>query len=190
MQSAIAHLQSRVNVDATRMGLLAWSYTGEMATQLQMAEPRVTLVVGLSTALLNDWVFNSPDAVATLDPRRLTAAYAVLTQSGNPPAAAPTALDRIASAYFIEFPRLAHGSFNALEGYIPSRFGIGTVQSWSLSGDAGVSGYESVAIIVARLLRHHVEAGASDTVARLPLTTAISAAVANVRLPSVGAAPR
>ena len=181
MRSAVGYLESQPYVNAARIGVIAWSYTGEMALHLQLTEPRVTLVAGLSTNVLNDWVFGPKEALAALEASRLSVPYAVLTQRGAAAVTPPDLLNRIATPYFIEFPDLAHGSFNALEGFIPSKFGIQAVQRWSKSSEAGAAGYESIAVILLRLLRHHVAADSPRPVAPLPLTTSIAPGTVVVR---------
>ena len=180
MRAAIEYLGAQPYVDTRRIGLLAWSYTGEMATQLQLSEPRVGLVAGLSTTLLSDWVFQPRAAADTLDPAKLSAAYAVLTERGPAPPPPPVVLGRINASYLVEFPGLAHGSFNALEGYVPSRFGITPVQRWSQSSAAGVAGYEATAVILVRLLRHHVESSSPRPLSRLQLLTGLAPGVAEL----------
>ncbi len=98
----------------------------------------------------------------------------MFTQSGEDGAAKPPLLDRIGTSYFVDLPGLAHGSFNALEGFIPSVVGITRVQRWSHSGAATKNGYEAVAVMLLRLLRHHVEGDRSDALPRLALTSGIA----------------
>jgi dienelactone hydrolase len=179
MRAALAHLQRAAHVDASRTGVIAWSYTGEMAARFVADEPSVALVAGLSTNLLSDWVFD-PAALAGYSPRP-TAAWALLAQDDGKPRHAPRVLDAVASRYVIDFPGLGHGSFNALEGHLPSRMGIERVQKWSVSSRGGALGYEAAAVIVGRLLRHHLEGAATQPLARLPLTTGIPTGVASVR---------
>jgi dienelactone hydrolase len=181
MRAAVEYLRRQPFVDARGIGVLAWSYTGEMATRLQLSEPRVKLVAGLSTTLVNDWVFQPPDALESLASRNLTAAYAILTQRGADPMSVPPALRRSSAGYFIEFPGVAHGSFNALEGYVPSLVGISNVQRWSQSSPQTINAYEAAAIIVARLLRHHVKDGLSEPLGPRTLNAGIPDGVAIVR---------
>ena len=178
MRRATAILDRRPGIEGEKIGVLAWSYTGEMATTYQRSEPRVSLVVGLSTNLVSDWVFEA-GALTSLDPSRMPAAYAVLTQPGPP---APAILGRLETSYFLEFPHLAHGSFNALEGYIPSLLGIDNVQPWSRSGPETIRGYEAAAAVVVRLMRHHVDLGLTDPISRLALASGIADGVVRVGL--------
>ncbi len=177
MRAAVAALERRANVDASAIGVIAWSYTGEMATHFQRGEPRVALVAGLSTTLLNDWVYQDSTALAALDSVSLDAAYAVLTERRTG-AARPSLLDRARAGYFIEFPAVAHGSFNALEGFIPSVEGIERVQRWSQSGPATARAYEATAVILTRLLRHHVTARATGLLATYPLLGGLPSGIA------------
>ena len=170
MRAALAALARAPGVDLTRIGVLAWSYTGEMATALQQTEPRVTLVAGLSTTLVNDWVFDDPAALDALDPARLAAAYAVFTQPRESP---PVLLARLPSAYYVELPGTAHGSFNALEGHLPSLLGLTPVQRWSVSSEAAARAYEATATMLLRLLRHHVVTPGARLLRRVELAAGL-----------------
>jgi hypothetical protein len=154
MAVALSALEHHASVDATRIGIVAWSYTGEFATAFQRLEPRVSFVAGLSTTLVSDWVFQDPAVLAGLDTRRLGAVYAIFTESRERVLAHPPLPE--GRAYLIELPGLRHGNFNALEGFIPSLLAIPRVQRWSSSGAAGVTGYEALATMLLRLVRHHV----------------------------------
>jgi hypothetical protein len=185
MHTAIRHLRARPNADTTAIGVLAWSYSGEMATAFQMSEPSVTLVVGLSTNLLDGWVYQPPDAASSLDPRRLTAAYAVLAEEGQRSLTGRRSfgdhVDRMTGArYVVSMPGLAHGSFNALEGYLPSLFGIASVQRFSTSGPHGVRGYEAMAVMSLRLLRRHVASRSREALTEQMLTSGVATDAARV----------
>jgi hypothetical protein len=182
MAAALAHLRALPNADADAVGVLAWSYTGELAVAFQVGEPSVTLVVGLSTNLFDGWVYQ-PEEWQRLDARRLAASYAVLAEEGHRSLAAGHVVGdagaRIGGArYAVTLPGLAHGSFNALEGYLPSLAGIDTVQRFSTSGPHGVRGYEAVAVMTLRLLRRHVAKRSTVPLTPLMLTSGLDPAVA------------
>jgi hypothetical protein len=101
-----------------------------------------------------------------------------MTQPRNQPA--PPLLDRLRTGYYIEFPHLAHGSFNFLEGFLPSLVGIRQVQRWSRAGPEGIAGYEAIGRILLRLARHHVTQGRLPRMAPLPVTSGLPAGVAAV----------
>lgn len=170
MRAALAAVAREPGIDADRIGLLAWSYAGEIATAVQQEEARVTLVAGLSTTLVNDWVFAPPSAIEALDPARLAAAYAVITE---PRDARPPMLSRLAAAYYIEVPGTAHGSFNAVEGHLPSLRGIRSVQPWSVSSEAAARAYEASATLLLRLIRHHVVTPGVRTLRRVELAAGL-----------------
>ena len=168
MRSALALLRTRNEVDARALGVIAWSYTGEMAHEFQVGEPAVTLVAGLSTNLLDGWVYQAREAAASIDSTRTRAAYAVLSQRPELPAGLP----RISGArYFLHLPGMTHGGFNALEGFWPSLLGITTVQPFSGSGPEGIRGYEAIGGLLLRLARHHVAGGATDRLSNQMLTS-------------------
>jgi dienelactone hydrolase len=163
------------------IGVLAWSYTGEMATAFQLEEPRVSLVVGLSTNLLSEWVYRPGEEGARSIGIRPNVAYALVTQPKGPPSGSPPALERVPGPrYYVELPGLKHGSFNALEGFLPSLLGVVRVQRWSASGPAGVAGYEAIATMVLRLARHHVAARSPATIGDTVLTSGLGSLPARV----------
>jgi hypothetical protein len=180
MSFAVQQLANQPNLDTVAIGVIGWSYTGEMATLFQQQERRVTLVAGLSTTLLNDWVYQSADELERLGSGSLTAAFAILTQPRD--SIRPPALARVTGArYYVEMPGLAHGSFNALEGFIPSLLEVTPVQRWSTSGPHGVVGYEAMAKILLRLLRHHVADRSTTPLSSSELLSGLDPARAVVR---------
>jgi hypothetical protein len=148
LEFALAALSRKSNVERRRVAALSWSYAGESATRLQMRNANVRLVVSLSSNVLSGWVYQSAEALAELDVSQLTATYVLLAEriaTNGAIRTAPPILDTLpAAAYFITFPELAHGNFNALEGSIPSLMGIAKVQRWSKPGPVAQLGYETV----------------------------------------------
>lgn len=161
MRSAQRVVAAAFPVDTARIGVLAWSYSGEIATAYQRDEPTVSLVAGLSTTLVNDWVYGDAAALSVADPKLASATYAVFAES-RAGRVRPPRLEAMSAAYDIEIQGASHGSFNALEGYIPTLAGIAAVQPWSQSGPPSELAYRASATILLRLLRHHVAAANRD----------------------------
>jgi dienelactone hydrolase len=171
MAVALSFLETQAAIDTTRVGVIAWSYTGEIATAFQRREPRIGFVAGLSTTLVSDWVFQDAAALHALDTRALEAVYAVFTESRERALAQPVLPE--GRSYVIELPGLRHGNFNALEGFVPSLLGISRVQRWSSSGPAGVTGYEAIATMLLRLARRHVSTDSARAMTPLALRTGL-----------------
>ena len=53
----------------------------------------------------------------------------------------------------MRFPELAHGSFNAMEGYLPAALGAETVFSWSQTGQVARDGYRALVEVVTTTAR-------------------------------------
>ena len=155
MQWALRQLARRRDVDSTRLGVAAWSYSGEPATVLAQRTPSVRVLVGLSTNIFVS-TYRGIDIAASFDTLPLRAGVLLLEETGaarGRPREAPPVLDRLpGKAIRVSFPALAHGNFNVLEGMIPGLVGVTRVQPWSLGGDVAQQGYESIARAVRSLL--------------------------------------
>ena len=63
-------------------------------------------------------------------------------------------LQRLAAPWVaIRFPELAHGTFNALEGYLPARLGADTAYAWSQVGPIAREGYSALVRVTAAAAR-------------------------------------
>jgi dienelactone hydrolase len=155
MQWALRQLARRRDVDSTRLGVAAWSYSGEPATVLAQRTPALRVLVGLSTNIFVS-TYRGIDIAASFDTLPLRAGVVLLEETGaarGRPRDAPPVLDRLpGKAIRVSFPALAHGNFNVLEGMIPGLVGVTRVQPWSLGGDVAQQGYESIARAVRSLL--------------------------------------
>jgi hypothetical protein len=155
MEWALSQLASHPSVDSGRLGVMAWSYSGEPATVLAQRTPRVRLLVSLSSNVFTP-TYRTIDVTASLDSLPLRADVALLEETGAvraTPKQAPPFLDRLpGKAYRVTFPKLAHGNFNVLEGMIPALVGISAVQPWSVAGADAQDGYESICRTVLELL--------------------------------------
>lgn len=149
MQQAYRHFRGAKNVQRDTVSVLAFSYAGEAATAFQQRTPDVKIVIGLSTNLVSDWVYRDD---AQVDAAKLNVRYALLREAraDRPP---PTALAKMpGESWLIEFRDLAHGSFNALEGMLPSILGLKKVQPFSKASPEGKAGYEVICRTVLRFL--------------------------------------
>lgn len=148
LRAALRRASRLPDVDRARTAVLAWSYAGETAHALQRAEPGIQVAVGLSTNLVSGWVYRSGGA----DTASLRVPIVLIDGAARPVPEALAGAPR--DTYAIGIPDMAHGSFNALEGMIPSVAGITRVQRWSASGPAQQRGYEAAAQYVERVLEH------------------------------------
>ena len=155
MQWALRHLPAHPAVDSTRMGVAAWSYSGEPATVLAQRTPQLRVLVGLSTNIFVS-SYRGIDIAASFDSLPLRSGVLMLEETGavrGRPREAPAVLDRLpGKAFRVSFPALSHGNFNVLEGTIPSLTGVSKVQPWSVAGPVAQSGYESISQAVRALL--------------------------------------
>lgn len=156
MQAALRVLAPHSAVDSTRMGVAAWSYSGEPATVLAQRTPALRVLVGLSSNILVS-TYRGIDIAASFDSLPLRANVLMLEETGaarGQPREAPVVLDRLPGKVIrVSFPALAHGNFNVLEGMIPGLTGVTSVQPWSSGGAVAQSGYEAVAQAVLGLLQ-------------------------------------
>ncbi len=155
LRFAFARLRRLPGVARGQAACLAWSYAGESALRLQLAEPQIGMVIGLSSNVLSGWVYQTPEALAQLDAASLKASYALLTErvaTDGTVRTPPPALEQLAGSYFITFPELAHGNFNTTEGLLPGLLGITQVPRWSKAGAVARTGYETVARLTRELL--------------------------------------
>jgi dienelactone hydrolase len=130
LRGALRFVRALPYADPERTAVVAWSYAGESATRLQLSDARVGGVIGLSTNLLANWVYQPQESLEPEVP------YVSLTEKEDGP-----------------FRALAHGNFNTIEGMIPAVEGITRVQRWSRAGREMQAGYESVARAVKNALR-------------------------------------
>ncbi len=162
LEFALRQLKTLPNVDAAKkIAVVSWSYAGESATLLQAQSPDVGLVISLSSNVLNGWVYQSADEIAKLDAARLNVPYIILTErvaTNGTIRTPPTILNSLPiNSYFVSFPELAHGNFNATEGMIPGVMGITKVPRWSKSGAVAQMGYEAISRYTLRFLNHYLK---------------------------------
>jgi hypothetical protein len=168
LETALAELRRAPNVDGREVAIVTWSYAGESATLFQTWNAEVDLVIGLSSNVLEGWVYQDPEALAKLSPASLRAPYVLMTEkvgtNGNEKLP-PRLLDEApAGGYFVTFPKLAHGNFNAIEGLIPALAGVDRVPRWSKAGPDARIGYETVARFVLHFLDARLRAHSPDLV--------------------------
>jgi dienelactone hydrolase len=141
LRGAMRTLLELPEADPARRALIAWSYAGEAANRLQRSDAEVDLVIGLSTNLLSNWVYQTKEAEKALSEVPLRAPYVILTEKEDRPAVWPSLP---AGSRFERLETLRHGNFNFVEGMLPAVLGVETVQKWSSSGEEAKRGYEQV----------------------------------------------
>jgi dienelactone hydrolase len=155
MQTALRRLAGRPDVDSTRLGVAAWSYSGEPATVLVQRTPSLRVLVSLSSNVFVS-TYRDVDIRASFDSLPLRVGVLMLEETGAARGRARDALPVLdalpGKAIRVSFPALAHGNFNVLEGMIPGLLRISNVQPWSIGGRVAQSGYEAVAQAVLGLL--------------------------------------
>jgi dienelactone hydrolase len=155
LRDALSESRQMPNVRPDRIAVIAWSYAGESAFALQQFEAEVSLVIGLTANVLDHWVYRE-DQLAKVNGAQLTVPYVLLdgAKKERPQVMAKAA----ARSFFVHIPEMAHGSFNVLEGMLPSVMGIATVPEWSKAGPLQQLGYEVAAQYVLRSCEHYLKA--------------------------------
>src|SRR5262249_6205196 len=96
LRVALRHVRGLPNVDGARIAVLAWSYAGEAAYARQRSEPRVRIVVGISSNVVENWVYERRASAAAAT---LTRPY-VLIDGGDKPPPLPLK-DAAAPSYYV-----------------------------------------------------------------------------------------
>ncbi len=154
---SITHLNELPYIDASKTGMLAWSYAGESAILAQMDNPDIDLVVGLSGIGFNRGVYLGNDLAQRVDAEALGVPYLIMSEEVGTNGAgrsAPTIFDAMHPASrYIAFKELSHGNFNALEGMFPGVLRTHHVQGWSRGGEVAQIGYETICQITLAFVR-------------------------------------
>lgn len=168
LESALAHLRAEPDVDRREIAAMTWSYAGESAMLLQTRNADVDLVIGLSSNVLDGWVYQPAEALAKLDGSTLGVPYVLMTEkvgTNGRERMPPVLLDALPKGgYVVTFPRLAHGNFNAIEGLIPALVGVERVPRWSKAGPDARAGYETISRFVLHFLDAQLKAHELDLV--------------------------
>jgi len=176
MQWALRRLRSHPAIDTTRLGVAAWSYSGEPATVLAQRTPSLRVLVSLSSNIFVS-TYRGVDIAASLDSMPLRAGVLMLEETGaarGQPRVPSPILDRLpGKAYRVSFATLAHGNFNVLEGLLPALTGVTAVQPWSIGGAGAQTGYETIARAVLALLDKTMQGAAGGGGFRPPDGVAI-----------------
>jgi hypothetical protein len=139
LEQALRELRQDPAVDGDRVVALAWSYGGQTAARLQETDPGVRATVALDANV----VPARPEESLELKRPLVYLVGRDTTGRGF------DRLQRLTKPWAaLRFPELAHGNFNALEGYLPAVLGTDTVYSWSLGGDVARDGYRALVRVV------------------------------------------
>lgn len=136
---ALEELRLDPSVDGDNVVVLAWSYGGQTAARLQEREPGVRGVVALDANVL------PARAEETLELKRPLVYLVGRDTSGR----GFDRLEHLSEPWIaVRFEELAHGNFNALEGYLPAALGADTVYAWSRGGQVARDGYRALTEVV------------------------------------------
>ena len=151
---ALEELREDPTVDGENVVVMAWSYGGQTAARMQEREPAVRGVVALDANVL------PAREEESLELRRPLIYVVGRDTSGR----GFERLQRQTAPWVaVRFTELAHGNFNALEGYLPAVLGTDTVYGWSRGGPVARIGYRSLARLVASATQALVEADPLST---------------------------
>ena len=141
LKAALDHLRGSLDVDSDNVVVLAWSYGGQTAARLQELDDGVRGVIGLDANVLPA----RPEE--SLDLRR-PLVFLIGRETGGRGFAQ---LENLTAPWIsLRFPDLAHGGFNAMEGYLPEVLGADTVFSWSQMGPVVREGYRALVRVSVR----------------------------------------
>ena len=140
---ARAHVARRLNADTSRTTLLAWSYGGQSVSRLSH-QIRARGIISLDANVTGPSPIEASPAPGRLlwMIGRDTARRAWSRRDSLP-----------GDVLALQVPSIAHGNFNALEGYLPGLLGLPRVQRWSTGGTPAVAGYEALLRIVVAVAR-------------------------------------
>lgn len=141
LQHALRTVGDLMPADTTRILLLAWSYGGQTAARLQERLSTTRAIVSLDA-----------NVVPARAEERLDLRHPLVFLYGQDSTRRGVELlDRLGATVFgARLPGLAHGNFNALEGYLPAVLGADTVFRWSKGGAIARDGYRAVVRMVVR----------------------------------------
>lgn len=139
LEHSLTVLRRDASVDGDRIVLLSWSYGGQTAARLQERDDAVRAVISLDANV----VPARPEETLAL--RRPLVYFIGQDTTGRGFANMGTLPGPWIT---IRVPQLAHGNFNALEGYLPARLEADTVFPWSLGGEVALVGYEALVRMV------------------------------------------
>ena len=156
INASIAFLKHQQNVNPTKIGLLSWSYGGELAVLTQMDNEYIDVVVGLSSLGFTSGLHLGEAFKATLDFEKINVPYLIMMEKIAPNGfirKPPDAFDEMHShSRYISFNELTHGNFNAIEGMIPGILNTDKVQHWSKGGEVAQLGYEVISKLTVEFL--------------------------------------
>lgn len=160
LEHVLDAMKEREGVDTSRTSVLSWSYGGESAGGLQRVRAEVRLALGIDSTLASGWIFKSSDDLAALDRSELTAPYVLLRHGraridGDASTEPPLLTEVPAGAWYVTFPELSHGNFNAPGGMFPGLLNLPEVSPWAVGGEAAQVGYEQVCHQVLGFLNHY-----------------------------------
>lgn len=155
---ALSNLRDTSGLERAKTALISWSYGGESAIKLQLRQPDIDAVLGLSSIRFDRGPYQGKFSV---EPRKLNVPYVLLKETINPngePELVPSHFFELpAESYYVELKELRHGNFNVLEGFIPGLFKIKKVQNWSKNDGSAQLGYETICRLSLGYLNHFLK---------------------------------
>ncbi len=144
LQQTLEELRRDPTADGDNVLVLAWSYGGQTAARLQEREAGVRGIVAMDANVVPA---RPEESLQLMHPL----VYLVGRDTSGRGLDRLQRLDEPWAA--LGFTELAHGNFNALEGYLPAVLGTDTVYAWSLGGRVAKDGYRALVQVVASAVR-------------------------------------
>lgn len=148
LNHTINYLKQLPYTNPDKIGLLSWSYAGELAILTQMDNPDVDLVVGLSSIGFSYGLYLGAELPKKIKLNKLQVPYLILSEkigTNGKERTTPNIFNQMhPESRYVSFKELSHGNFNAMEGMIPGILNTNKVQNWSKGGELAQLGYETI----------------------------------------------
>ncbi len=148
MSLLLNKIKADVFADTSKIALFSWSYGGDAAIFFQQAHPEIDCVFGFSSIDFSKSFFLGDKMHTMFDTGKLNRPYYLFYEEtsrlGNVYTTDILHRSNKSISSLILFPKLWHGNFNYMEGYMAGSLDLPVVHQWSRPGKDAVTGYESV----------------------------------------------
>lgn len=161
MKPMLEFVKKHPQADTSNMALLSWSYGASTAVFTQQSHPEIDAVLGFSSINFKNDFFTQQQFDSLLKPEELRVPYVLFYES----------VSRLGRSFtdsvfhpvhknfsrLYRFPKMFHGNFNYLEGYVLGRLKLPVGHPWSKPSYDAVLGYETVCELALLMLDHYLK---------------------------------
>lgn len=148
MNEMVTEIKKNPQADTSSIALFSWSYGGDGAILFQQGTNDIDAVFGFSSVDFSNSFFLGDKLNTFLDSNKLNRPYYLFyeekSRRGNQFSEQILHPKVRLKSSLTLFPRLWHGNFNYLEGYVAGQLNMPVVHPWSKPGKDAVTGYEAV----------------------------------------------